>query len=287
VGGIQAVTLGDEEARRRGTQKTVLERKAPPTFDVLVEQEERHLVGIHLDVAAAVDELLRNEAPQRLMRERLPDGSIRQWREHAARLNRPDGVGLPSREGPSARVEGGSRRGSRGAALGGSRAGEQWWERREPPTMARGAADETAPRWLDQELARGASLAAERDLARGAEPEPDGFRKQRIYPYGVSRVRLEQVIRELGLPAVVSRDERDADVLLVLKSMYRKQPDRVDAAQANGTPVYVLRSGGLERLREMLSEMFHVARRVTPTADGAALSADELDDEDESGDDQE
>ena len=47
VGGIQAVTLGDEEARRRGTQKTVLERKAPPTFDVLVEQEERHLVGIH------------------------------------------------------------------------------------------------------------------------------------------------------------------------------------------------------------------------------------------------
>ena len=37
VGGIQAVTLGDEEARRRGTQKTVLERKAPPTFDVLVE----------------------------------------------------------------------------------------------------------------------------------------------------------------------------------------------------------------------------------------------------------
>ena len=47
VGGIQAVTLGDEEARRRGTQKTVLERKAPPTFDVLVEQEERNLVGVH------------------------------------------------------------------------------------------------------------------------------------------------------------------------------------------------------------------------------------------------
>ena len=37
MGGIQAVTLCDEEARRRGTQKSVLERKAPPTFDVLVE----------------------------------------------------------------------------------------------------------------------------------------------------------------------------------------------------------------------------------------------------------
>ncbi|TMB48774.1 MAG: AAA family ATPase, partial [Chloroflexi bacterium] len=41
VGGIQTVTLGDEEARRRGTQKTVLERKAPPTFDVVVEIVER------------------------------------------------------------------------------------------------------------------------------------------------------------------------------------------------------------------------------------------------------
>ncbi len=59
VGGMQAVTLGDEEARRRGTQKTVLERKAPPTFDVLVEQEERNLVGVHRDVAAAVDDILR------------------------------------------------------------------------------------------------------------------------------------------------------------------------------------------------------------------------------------
>ena len=37
IGGIQSVTLGDEEARRRGTQKSILERKAPPTFDVLVE----------------------------------------------------------------------------------------------------------------------------------------------------------------------------------------------------------------------------------------------------------
>src|SRR5689334_3618513 len=59
VGGVQAVTLGDEEARRRGTQKTVLERKAPPTFDVLVEQESWREVIVHCDVAAAVDAQLR------------------------------------------------------------------------------------------------------------------------------------------------------------------------------------------------------------------------------------
>src|SRR5579871_4093163 len=105
VGGIQAVTLGDEEARRRGTQKTVLERKQPPTFDVLVEQEERHLVGIHHNVAEAVDDLLRGEAPQREMRERQANGTIRRWVERAPQVARADGVGLPSREAPVRREE--------------------------------------------------------------------------------------------------------------------------------------------------------------------------------------
>src|SRR5579871_4853612 len=90
VGGTQTVTLGDEEARRRGTQKTVVERKAPPTFDVLVEQEERNLVGVHRDVAGAVDDILRGESPQREMRERLPDGSLRRWVERASRAARAD-----------------------------------------------------------------------------------------------------------------------------------------------------------------------------------------------------
>src|SRR5215208_1245586 len=54
VGGIQTVTLGDEEARRRGTQKTVLERKAPPTFDIMVEILDRERVAVHQDVAEVV-----------------------------------------------------------------------------------------------------------------------------------------------------------------------------------------------------------------------------------------
>ncbi len=59
VGGIESVTLSDEEARRRGTQKTVLERRAPPTFDILVEIQDRERLAIHLDVAASVDAMLR------------------------------------------------------------------------------------------------------------------------------------------------------------------------------------------------------------------------------------
>lgn len=60
VGGIDSVTLSDEEARRRGTQKSILERKAPPTFDILVEIQDRNKVAVHNDVAASVDALLRN-----------------------------------------------------------------------------------------------------------------------------------------------------------------------------------------------------------------------------------
>src|SRR5574339_120953 len=59
VGGIEAVTLSDEEARRRGTQKTVLERRAPPTFDVLIEIQTRDRFAVHQDIMASVDALLR------------------------------------------------------------------------------------------------------------------------------------------------------------------------------------------------------------------------------------
>ena len=59
VGGIQTVTLGDQEARFRGTQKSVLERKAPPTFDVVVEIQGWDKLAVHDNVAQVVDQWLR------------------------------------------------------------------------------------------------------------------------------------------------------------------------------------------------------------------------------------
>ncbi len=61
VGGVQTVTLGDEEARRRGTQKSVLERKAPPTFGVVVEIQNWERVAVHDNVAEVVDSILRGQ----------------------------------------------------------------------------------------------------------------------------------------------------------------------------------------------------------------------------------
>ncbi|MDY6917245.1 MAG: R3H domain-containing nucleic acid-binding protein [Chloroflexota bacterium] len=62
IGGIQSVTLSDEEAKRRGTQKSILERKAPPTFDIVVEIQDWYHVAVHSDVSTVVDAMLRGRA---------------------------------------------------------------------------------------------------------------------------------------------------------------------------------------------------------------------------------
>ena len=77
VGGIQSVTLGDDEARRRRTQKTVLERAAEPTFPVAVEMHGRNRWAVHIDVAATVDQLLRGLPARAQERELNEEGSLR------------------------------------------------------------------------------------------------------------------------------------------------------------------------------------------------------------------
>jgi len=76
VGGIQTVTLSDEEARRRGTQKSVLERKAPPTFDVVVEIQNWNQVAVRHDVAMAVDAILRRRTLSVEIRHRDSSGKV-------------------------------------------------------------------------------------------------------------------------------------------------------------------------------------------------------------------
>src|SRR5918997_3952179 len=76
IGGIQTVTLGDEEARRRRTQKSVLERKAPPSFDVIVEIQDRERVAVHEDVAEVVDSYLRGAPLSPTIRYRREDGGV-------------------------------------------------------------------------------------------------------------------------------------------------------------------------------------------------------------------
>jgi hypothetical protein len=226
IGGIQSVTLSDEEARRRGTQKSVLERKAPPTFTVLVEIQDRDRVAIHRDVAASVDAILRGQPLAVEVRRRSDDGGIevtQQSHDEAAAL----------------------------AALG-----------RRRDERAAGGFVMTAGRRGGRQ---GAATPPPRPLAL-AEPEPAAppasrhtpARPLRVYPFGVSRNRLEQVAGSLGVPAALTRDLRDADVVVTLKNYYRRRPQQLQEAEALGKPVYVLRSNTATQMETVLAGIFGV-----------------------------
>ncbi|WP_243373103.1 R3H domain-containing nucleic acid-binding protein [Geotalea sp. SG265] len=100
IGGVQTVTLSDEEARHRGTMKTITERKSPPTFDIVVELVDRDEVVIHRNTAVAVDSLLRGRGTRGERRERWTNGQV-----HVAEIPAPEALLPPAparpREGPA------------------------------------------------------------------------------------------------------------------------------------------------------------------------------------------
>ena len=196
VGGVQTVTLGDEEARRRRTQKTILERKAPPTFDVLVEIQSWNSVAVHADVAKTVDAVLRGRSVAPETRELDESGAVRK------RLQTP--AAPPEFEvAPFVYGQAGGRRSDR-------------WERH---AGAEPESDADAP------------LAF-------AEPQRP---RMRVYPFGVSRERLQQSAAGAGLPVRVADNLAEADVALTTKTHYRRRAAALLAAEEQGVPVYVLR----------------------------------------------
>src|SRR5215204_6923386 len=181
IGGIQSVTLSDEEARRRRTQKSVLERKAPPTFDVIIEIQDRERVAVHSDVAETIDALLRGDAVAPELRWRDEEGVHRSQgrprpspREQlgAERFAGLVGSGQPWRMEPGWRGDGASRSagGFREAERGGFRPGYRpgasggWRQTRG------GSGRESAPRGPVSEGSASGVMPGERIASRGEAP---------------------------------------------------------------------------------------------------------------------
>nr|YP_009541734.1 hypothetical protein [Synarthrophyton chejuense]AYR05743.1 hypothetical protein [Synarthrophyton chejuense] len=76
IGGIQYVTLGDDEAKRRGTQKSILERKAAAAFQVVIEIHERNSWVVHEQVDQKVDQILQGTYILTQCRKFNPSGSL-------------------------------------------------------------------------------------------------------------------------------------------------------------------------------------------------------------------
>jgi stage III sporulation protein SpoIIIAA len=245
VGGIEAVTLSDEEARRRGTQKTVLERRAPPTFDVLVEIQSREEFNIIPDITAAVDAFLRGYPLASEQRTRDENGKIHIEKVAALPLN----AALRSKTGLSnSYAEAPAQRGS-GSAVGVGRAHET------PAESFLGN-----PKLPGQNRKSEPSLPAPEEAGEAAvDSERSPLNVTKIYPYGVARNRLMQGARRLGVPAVVVRTIDEADALITLRSYYRDHQATIVEAEQRGMPIYVLRANTGTQIEQFLADLFNIA----------------------------
>jgi stage III sporulation protein SpoIIIAA len=230
IGGIQSVTLSDEEARRRGTQKSILERKAPPTFNVMVEIVNRDEVSVHRDVAQTVDTILRGSAVRPERRKRSDSGEVE----------------ISNPTSPEAKP-GDSRRSAIREILSPLA--------REMVAQARPA---VTPEPAPLQPAVPVSLVPR---GRGTQSKPI-----RIFPFGVSRNRLEQAITQTRVHAVIVRDMREADMVMTLKNYFRQKPQPLRDAESRGISVYVLRANTIIQMENVLSSLTPATPRpVEPT----------------------
>ncbi len=240
IGGIQAVTLGDDEARRRASQKTVLERKAPPTFEIAVEMQERHRWVVHDSVADMVDTLLRGRQPTPQVRTVNNEGKVTITRElpEAAK----NGL-LPAPNAPQ------STRGWRSTG------------RMEPlPTLATNASQAT----LEADL--GFSQLLDRDwdsdeamMYAGATTSAHGEDLPlHVYPYGIGRDQLEQVIEVLNLPVILTKDMGSADAVLALRTHIKNHAKLRQISKVRQVPIYSVKSGTIPQITRTLRRMLHM-----------------------------
>ena len=218
VGGIESVTLSDEEARRRGTQKTVLERRSPPTFDVLIEIQTRDRLAVNYDVSEAVDALLRGYPLPTEIRTRKTDGEIQIDKSSpGTSIHQP----RQSKGGFQRMGNGGPKRQRQSSWETTTPQGEPVVDSQSPPHQA-----------------------------------------MRIYAYGVARNRLIQAAKRLGVPMLVVKDFGEADVLVTLRTYYRKRQRPIVDAENRGMPIYVLRSNTVNQMQKFLSDLFNISQET-------------------------
>lgn len=236
VGGISSVTLSDDEARRRGTQKTVLERKAPPTFTVLVEIQDRARVNVHTDVGASVDSILRGYPI--LPEERFRDeyGKV-----HILKQTRPN---MPT-------VSQAMRRGN---------GMDKNPFQRNLPTADQNQQAPVYPGKTQRHLERYEDFLAPQEepeyQAEGEEAE------KKIFAFGVARNRLLQAIKSLGVSAYVVKDLEEADILLTQRRYYRDRLQPIVEAEERGIPIFVIKSNSVGQIEQFLADTF--AHRPSP-----------------------
>jgi stage III sporulation protein SpoIIIAA len=251
VGGIESVTLSDEEARRRGTQKSVLERKAPPTFSVLIEIQDRQRMVIHHDVAAAVDALLRGRALPPEVRHVDGQGEV-----HIER------GGDGSRTGQYADYERGRKRRA-APQVADSRGAGEWSDSRAAPQVTPAGGAGNGLNGDSRRLEPDSDWSSVGQLMEEVREE-EGFDEQtvrktlRIFPYGIGQNRLRAAAASLNVPIQIVDNLAGADLVMTLKNYYRQQPQPLVDAERRNVPIYILRSNTVTQMEQCLANIYHI-----------------------------
>jgi stage III sporulation protein SpoIIIAA len=258
IGGIESVTLSDEEARRRGTQKTVLERRSPPTFDVLVEIQDRQRLLVHTDVADAVDRLLRGKAAPTELRTYDATGSVQIEKQ---RVEKEKHLQLPPVE--STRLD------LPRVGYGNSRLPRVSNPIEPQPDLYPPPNGSLAE--FDERRETGETIA-NLDISDSVPPVQ---KVMQLYPFGIPKNRLQQAVRQLGVPAEIVDSLDDADVLVTAKAYYRQRPKAITDAEHQNIPIYVLRSNSVTQMENCLADLFNLNNRETTPFDDAMREAEE------------
>ncbi len=229
IGGIESVTLSDEEAKRRGTQKVVLERRSPPTFDVLVEIRQRNQVIVYQDVAEAVDALVRGIELQPELRTKSAKGQI--IREKA----------------PAPVLEGAGFAGNNNKESSDGKKGKKQLSRMQENIVEISGKSKSV-------------LGELKHSERAGDGQEGAPRKEtvHVYSHGVARNRLNEAAERLGVPVVVVNNLEEADLLMTLRPYYRERQKVIVDAEEKGIPIYVLRSNTTAQIEYTLASMLKI-----------------------------
>lgn len=250
IGGIQAVTLSDSEASKRGTQKTVLERKSPPTFDVVIELLDYDRLAVHSNVQKTVDNILRGLAPKPEIRVRSGAGAVEVVQDEATRDSDEPGFNQPF---PSLARTGGSESIPNGNGRGHDRPRGRDESNAAPTRLGRKIAATVNTSEPVRELGHSPLESSE----EGELPTegPNGERAMRIFPYGIARTRLERAIRERKAAAVVTADIESADAVMAIRATYQNRPRRIKELAGKPVKTVVVKSNTFSQIASALEDL--------------------------------
>ncbi len=241
IGGIQSVTLGDEEMRRRGLpQKSILERKAQPTFDIAVEMWERYRWAVHDDVSRTIDMLLRDRDPGRQIRSVSDEGEVTTTEE---KPKNPEIVRNP--------------------VVKGWRSSGRMKPIPLDPQVRTEVSDLTGKMNGSSASGLNDEQVSEEESAEFSDFSGYGAMKERfgtlnVYLYGVSRHQTEQVIQSINLPIEITKDLDEADIVLALRSQIRTSSKVRQVAEARQIPIHAIKTSTLPQITRALRRILHI-----------------------------